>query len=121
MQEILRTDPYYADIASKEGRLYLARTKGSLSGGTRVRMVGSDPDYKLCQVAARVRSHVKTEPYSKIVEQVVTVTLDDLVIRRMSCHPDQLNNNQPRPRAERRREEKAAKQVLQRLQREKNK
>lgn len=42
-QPILKEAPYYAEQASDEGRLFLVRTKGSLSGGTRVKVVSAGP------------------------------------------------------------------------------
>jgi hypothetical protein len=112
MQKILRTDPHYVDHASQAGRLYLTRTIGSLSGGTRVKLIESDSEYRLMKVSGKVVVEARTEPYRKVVDHVVEVTLDDLVIRRMACHPDSLNKNQPRPRAERRREIRGVKNVL---------
>jgi hypothetical protein len=118
VQKILQTDSYYVDYASDEGRLFLVRTIGSLSGGTRVKVVGGDPNYDKLQVSGKVVVEVKTAPFRKTVEHVVEVTLDDLVIRRMACHPDALNKNQPRPRAERRREIRGVQNVLANLKRE---
>jgi len=115
MQKILRTNPYYVDHASQAGRLYLTRTIGSLSGGTRVKLVESNPGYDRMKVSGKVVVEVKTAPFRKVVDHVVEVTLDDLVIRRMAQHPDALNKNQPRPRAERRREIRGVKNVLDKL------
>jgi hypothetical protein len=109
------SDPYHVDIASKEARLFLTRTKGSLSGGTRVRLVSTNSDYSTMVVAARVRVKVPTAPYYKIADQEVMVTLDDLVIRRMPHHPDTLNPAQGKSRAERRKQQLAQRRVLEQL------
>ena len=117
MQPILRTDPYYVEKASRDGRLFLVRTAGSLSGGTRVTLIESDPDYSILKVSAKTR--IRTEfrgqvPAWKDATEEVVVSLDDLVIRRMPHHP-----NMPLKNHRQRRKEKAAQaRVLENLKRE---
>ena len=111
MQPILRSDPYYVDQASKENRLFLTRTKGSLSGGTKVRVVESDPEYTVLKVAAKVKVKTQTAPNFKYVDEIVLVTLDDLVIQRMKHHPDAPAKN----RRARRIEKAASLRVLDQL------
>lgn len=115
IQPILRTDPYYVDQASKDGRLFLVRTCGSFSGGTRVKLVSTDSDYDTLVVAAKVKVTVSTAPYFKYEDREIMVTLDDLVIRRMPCHPDTLNPAQGKSRAERRKQQLAQRRVLEQL------
>ena len=112
---ILTTDPYYVDQASKEGRLFLTRTKGSLSGGTRVKLVSTNSDYTVLEVAAKVKVKTQTAPNFKYADEVVYVTLDDLVIRRMPHHPDMLNTTQQANRKERRKQILASRHVLAQL------
>jgi hypothetical protein len=114
-QKILTTDPYYVDTASTEGRLFLTRTKGSLSGGTRVKLTSSDSEYKLLKVAAKVKVKTQTAPGFKYVDEEVLVTLDDLVIRRMPHHPDMLNTTQHLNRVARRAQKLAERRVLAQL------
>ena len=118
-QPILSSDPFYVHNASKDGRLFLARTKGSLSSGTRVTLIESDPGYSILRVVGKTR--IRTEfrgqaPEWKDATEEVVVSLDDLVIRRMACHPDSLNPNQPKPRSVRRKEMAARLRVLEQLQ-----
>jgi hypothetical protein len=118
MQTILKTDPHYVVIASQDGRLYLSRTVGSLSGGTRVTVVAADSEYQTLKVRAKIsRQQQRIDAYRTIeVDSLeVVVKLDDLVIRRMSCHPDALIPEQQESRKTRRRKTLAARRVLEEL------
>ena len=114
MQPILRTDPYYVDQASKENRLFLTRTKGSLSGGTKVRVVESDPEYTVLKVAAKVKVKTQTAPNFKYVDEIVMVTLEDLVIQRMKHHPDMPAKNRRARRIEKAAQERVLAQLKER-------
>lgn len=96
MQPMLKTDPYLAAQASDDGRLFLVRTIGPLSGGTPVKMRAVPGEEHLkgkpvtvegyIQVPVHYRGTVVIQWRRKLVE--VEVTLEDLVIRRIKDHPN---------------------------------
>lgn len=87
--------------ASKAGRLYLTRTKGSLSAGTRVEHVQSETAGKdtMYLVQAPIVVQTRTAPGWKRERHPVWVTRGDLVIRRKMQHPNSAKHNRRQRRA----------------------
>jgi len=78
---LAQTDPYYIPQASKDGRLALRKGFGPLSSGTKVRFVSSDPNWNEVTVEAEI-TVMNWKRDTERVKHQVTVTKDDLVIRR---------------------------------------
>jgi len=92
--------PEEIEQASKERRLCLKRTKGSLSGGTCVTLApGISNSGDVWNVQARVVVSTRTAPGWRKVEYVVMVTTDDLVIRHKKQHTNSVHQNRRQRRA----------------------
>jgi hypothetical protein len=77
---LAQTDPYYIPQASQEGRLALVRTVGPFSGGTHVKFVRADDEFKSIVVSGTVIRQSGNVRSELTIE--VFVTREDLVIRR---------------------------------------
>ena len=93
---------FLVELASRDGKLFLTRTKGSLSAGTRVKLVSIEqkaaPDMYLVQASVIVQ--VRTAPGWKRERHPVWVTASDLVIRRNRYHPTDGSKNRRQRRAQ---------------------
>lgn len=98
----MTTKPHPIEQAATEGRLFLKRTKGSLSGGTRVTLApgNQQPEQGLWFVQAPIIVNVKTHPFSRKMMCAVLVTTDDLVIQHKKYHANEVKRNRRQRRAQ---------------------